>query len=121
MQNSSPTLEQLFLEIQGLKKEVETLRLKRGKDAHHIEQLTNDFARLKRDTDYLHKLRDKDAIFQHNVIADIHLLLTELSKQHMPQLMNFECDVQDITGVPDFKAPERFKRAPKMPTEKTSN
>ncbi len=121
MQNSSPTLEQLFLEIQGLKKEVETLRLKRGKDAHHIEQLTTDFARLKRDTDYLHKLRGKDMIFLNNVHDDIHLLLTELSKQHMPQLMNFECDVQDIIGVPDFKAPERFRRAPKLPTENTNN
>lgn len=121
MQKTLPTAERLSLEIQGLKTEVETLRLKRGKDAQHIEQLTNDFARLKRDTDYLHKLRGKDMIFLNNVHDDIHLFLTELSKRQMPQLMNFECDVQAITGVPDFKAPERFRSAPKLPTEKTSN
>lgn len=118
MQNALPTLEQLSLEIQSLKKEVETLRLKRGKDAYHIEQLTNDFARLKRDTDYLHKLRGRDMLFVNNVHGEIDIFLTELQKRHMPNIMNFECDVIDIIGRPDFRAPERLKRAPKLPIEK---
>lgn len=113
MQKSTPTLEQLFLEIQGLKKEVETLRLKRGKDAHHIEQLTNDLARLKRDTDYTHRKLAKETRITDNFLEEIQLQLRELMDRSLPNHWEYQNEIMAIVGAADLAAPERLRAAPK--------
>lgn len=119
MQKTLPTLEQLSLEIQSLKAELAETRQQHQSDMDAMCGILD--GEIAKERNALNERLAKEHVYYQNTIADIHLLLTELSKQQMPKFMNFECDVQDITGVPDFKAPERFKRAPKLPTEKTNN
>mgnify|MGYP003388587062 CR=1 FL=1 len=120
MQNSSPTLEQLFLEIQGLKKEVETLRAKRGKDAHHIEQLTNDLARLKRDTDYTHRKLAKETRITDNFLEEIQLQVRELMDRSLPNHWKYQNEIMAIVGAANLAAPERLRTVPKT-VNKTDN
>ena len=113
MQKTLPTLEQLLLEIQSLKKEVETLRLKRGKDAHHIEQLTNDLARLKRDTDYTHRKLAKESRISDNFLEEIQLQLRKLMDRSLPNNWKYQNKIMDTIGAADLTAPERLRPVPK--------
>lgn len=120
MQKTSPTLDQLSLEIQGLKKEVETLRLKRGKDAYHIEQLTNDLARLKRDTDYTHRKLAKETRITDNFLEEMQLQLRELMDRFLPKHWQYQNKIMDTIGAADLAAPERLRQVPKT-LNKTDN
>ncbi len=85
MQNSAPTLEQLFTEIENLKSRVATLE---GQ-------------------------RHDDMTFLYNSLEVIEMTVDALRDKQLPALSQFQRDIIDRLGDADYTAPERLTLAPR--------